>query len=295
MIIIKLQGGLGNQMFQFALASIIAKTNKTKVLIDDNFFNDKVKTATFTPRDFELNIFSNNYNVANEKEIKRFKQLNYFNKIKRKLNLNYPKYYSEKRFDFNPTVLKLNEPVYLEGYFQSYKYFDDQQAFVRNLFAFDSKKLDTQNKELLDKIESKNAIAIHIRRGDYVENATVNTFHGVCSDAYYNNAITEVTTDLKEPLLVFFSDDIDWVKKEFMPLNFDKIFVNHNVNEHSWKDMYLMSRCKHNIIANSSFSWWGAWLNNNPNKIVVAPQNWFSNEEINSQTHDLIPETWKKI
>ena len=142
------------------------------------------------------------------------------------------------------------------------------------------------------KFKNQNTIAVHIRRGDYVTDKLTQQFHGNCSLEYYHRAIIELQTNNKDFILVFFSDDSDWVKEQFGDLSYSKIFVDHNKNEDSWKDMFLMSSCQHNIIANSSFSWWAAWLNNNPEKVVVAPKEWFAT---NKKTNDLIPSEWIRL
>lgn len=293
MIIIKLQGGLGNQMFQYAFASILAKNNNDTILTENNFFSRVEKEPGFTPRIFELGIFSNCYTKASDSDIRSFHHLSNINKIKRKLGLCYPKIYKEPSFDFHNDALAIKSPVYLKGYFQSYKYFIDDENFIRQLFSFPINKLDEVNKELLIKIKSSNAIAIHIRRGDFVYDKITAEYHGNCSLDYFREAIELLALKNKNFTFLFFSDDSDWVKNQFNDLAYSKIFVDHNKGENSWKDMLLMSSCNHNIIANSSFSWWAAWLNENPEKIVIAPRNWFAEAE--KGTNDLIPIQWIQL
>jgi len=293
MLIIQLQGGLGNQMFQYAFASIIAKKNNTTVLIDDNFFNRVEKTPGFTPRKFELASFSNQYTMASNKDVNSFYHLLKIHKLKRKLGLNYPKIYVEPSFDFQKDALSIKSPVYLKGYFQSYKYFIGYEGFIRQLFSFPVDSLDEINKELLITLKNTNSIAIHIRRGDYVNDETTAQYHGSCSLDYYLEAIKLLASKNKDFILVFFSDDSDWVKEQFKDLPYSKIIIDHNKGENSWKDMLLMSLCTHNIIANSSFSWWAAWLNENPKKTVIAPKEWFKTKDLHTIT--LLPEEWIKL
>lgn len=293
MILIKLQGGLGNQMFQYAFASILAKRNDTVVLLDNSFFEQTEKKIGFTPRKFELDIFENNYQKALDSDIISFQNLSKINNLKKKIGLNYPKIYFEQAFNFQKVVLSIKSPVILNGYFQSYKYFIGHEDLIRQLFTFPLNKLDSENIKLLNTIKNSNSIAIHIRRGDYVNDEIAAQFHGTCSLGYYLEAIKLLISKNNEIILVFFSDDNDWVEKQFMDLPIAKIFVSHNKNENSWKDMFLMSSCSHNIIANSTFSWWAAWLNLNPNKIVMAPKNWFA--EIGKNSNDLIPPKWIRI
>lgn len=293
MIIIKLQGGLGNQMFQYAFASILAKKNKTKVVIDCSFFARVEKTPGFTPRKFELAIFNNHYIWVSDSDVFYFHRLSKINKLKKKIGLNYPKIYNETSFGFQSGDLSIKSPVYLKGYFQSYKYFIGYEDFIRQVFSFSIGTLDDLNKELLSTIKSSNTISIHIRRGDYVNDTIIATYHGDCSLDYYQEAIKLLSSKNEEFTLVFFSDDSDWVKRQFEDLPYSKIFIDHNKEENSWKDMVLMSSCSHNIIANSSFSWWAAWLNDNQSKIVVAPQKWFAITDKN--TNDLIPSEWIQL
>jgi len=290
MILIKLQGGLGNQMFQYAFASIIAKKNSSQILIDNSFFKLTEKKSGFTPRNFELDIFDNSYTNASILDIKSFNYLSPLNKIKKRIGLNWPKIYQESSFDFQDDVLSIKSPVYLKGYFQSYKYLAGFEGYIRNLFAFPIHKLSTQNKNLIPILNNQNTVSIHIRRGDYVSDLETSKFHGSCSYEYYLEAISLVTSKMENPTLVFFSDDADWVKENFKSLSCNKIFIDHNKGTNSWADMYLMSICSHNIIANSSFSWWGAWLNTNAGKIVIAPKKWFHTKEID--INSIIPEEW---
>ena len=292
-IIIKLQGGLGNQMFQYAMASILAKKNKTKVLIDDSFFKRKEKTLGFTPRKFELAVFNNHHVSASDSDIISFYHLSNVNMVRMKLGLNYPKIYNEPSFDFQAEALSVKAPVYLNGYFQSCKYFMGYEDFIRQLFSFPIDTLDEINKDLLIKIKNLNTIAIHIRRGDYVSDTMTAEYHGSCSREYYLEALKQVASKVKEFTLVFFSDDSDWVKRQFNDLPYSKIIVDHNKEEDSWKDMLLMSSCTHNIIANSSFSWWAAWLNKNPKKTVIAPKEWFKTKDLDTLT--ILPEEWMKL
>jgi hypothetical protein len=293
MIIIELKGGLGNQMFQYAIASIIAQKKSATVLIDTNFFNKTNKTQGFTLRNFELSIFNNPYIKASASEIAGFHQLSVISKLKKKLGLNYLKIYEEPSFGFQADALSIKTPVYLKGYFQSYKYYIGNENYIKDIFSFPDDALDSVNVKIMLTIKNANSISIHIRRGDYVQDKVTQEFHGNCSFEYYLNAITLLTSNTSDFKLFFFSDDCDWVKEQFKDLACSKIFIDHNKNEDSWKDMFLMSCCKHNIISNSSFSWWAAWLNKNSEKRVIAPKKWFTAIEIG--TNDLIPNEWIRL
>ena len=142
---------------------------------------------------------------------------------------------------------------------------------------------------------ANNSVSVHVRRGDYVLDKNTQEFHGVCGVDYYLDAIKLIASKMDDLLLVFFSDDTEWAIEEFKNLPYSLIFIDHNKGENSWKDMFLMSNCKHNIIANSSFSWWAAYLNQNQNKMVIAPKQWFADPTKNSETSDLIPESWIRL
>tara|TARA_R110000787_G_scaffold184181_4_gene296050 strand:+ start:727 stop:1608 length:882 start_codon:yes stop_codon:yes gene_type:complete len=290
MIIIKLQGGLGNQMFQFALASIIAKKNKSLLKIDTNSFDSNIEGIT--PREFELSIFDNSYKKALFTEIENFQKSSFVNKLKKKLGLNYTKVFRESNLRFNDKVLKLKSPIYLEGYFQSYKYFLGEEGYVENIFSFPKGEIEGKNIKFLSDIENNNSTGVHIRRGDYLNDKETQEFHGNCGKEYYSKAIDFFEKQNEDVTFVFFSDDIEWVKNEFNYLDSKKIFIVGNTGENNWIDLFLMSSCSHQIIANSSFSWWSAWLNKNKNKKVIAPKNWFANEKANKDANDLIPSSW---
>nr|WP_235891709.1 alpha-1,2-fucosyltransferase [Flavobacterium gawalongense] len=292
-MIIKLQGGLGNQMFQYAFAYILAKKNKDIITIDKSFFERVEKKSGFTPRKFELDIFNHNFTKASKIDLLSFQHLSIFNKVKKKLGFNYPKIYNETSFGFQQSALNLKSPIHISGYFQSYEYYIGYEKLIKKIFSFSIDKLDQVNKELNLTIKGKNTIAIHIRRGDYVNDEITEQYHGSCSLEYYLEGIKLLASEKKEYTLVFFSDDSVWVKKQFENLPYSKIFIDYNTNENSWKDMFLMSSCNHNIIANSSFSWWAAWLNENPEKKVIAPKEWFKAKKIDIQT--LLPTEWIKL
>ena len=179
----------------------------------------------------------------------------------------------------------------MDGFWQSDKYFLKYESEIRKDFSFPS-FTDRVNINLLSEIINSNSVSIHIRRGDYIQMNSAIESHPLCSIKYYQSAISKIKEIIEKPKFYFFSDDIEWVKNQFFSVE-NAIFVNHNKGKDSYKDMQLMANCKHNIIANSSFSWWGAWLNPNPKKIVIAPKNWFKDTSID--TSDLIPSTWIRL
>ena len=279
-------------MFQYAIARILGEKNCASILLEKSYFILKEKKPAHTPRDFELNIFDNKYLVSSDFHVRNFTNLSFLDKVKKKLGFNYPKTFLEEKFTFNPEVLLVKSPVFLNGYFQSYKYYEGYETLVKEIFKFPQYKLDEFNNGILCRIKETTSISIHIRRGDFINDKKTQAFHGNCSIDYYLKAINYFVSSFSDFQLIFFSDDSEWVKEKFEILPYPKLFIDHNKGENNWKDMFLMSSCSHNIIANSSFSWWAAWLNNNPNKTVIAPKNWFATE---IETDDLIPDQWIRL
>ncbi len=197
------------------------------------------------------------------------------------------KYVKEQGARFQSAVLQSPQDAYLDGFWQSELYFKDQEKTIRTAFEF-SDKIQQTHKVLASQMQSTLSVSLHVRRGDYVSNALANKFHGLCSPNYYQNAVKHLMS-LGAIQLFIYSDDLDWCRQHS---KFDVPIHYVNTND-AFADMYLMTQCKHNIIANSSFSWWGAWLNANSDKIVIAPQNWFSDPSID--TSDVIPATWQKM
>ncbi|MEI8128407.1 MAG: alpha-1,2-fucosyltransferase [bacterium] len=285
-VIMKLNGGLGNQMFQWALSRMIQETTDMDVSLDMSYFSKHYA------RDYQLNIFQIKPEFV-KNPITKFK-LNVIWNLRKMLNeqklLGYS-LYSEKQFNFEPRISEIKANTYIEGFFQSELYFKCIEQKLREDFRFEAPP-DEENQKIINKLYSVESIALHIRRGDYIQKERYKNIYANCSLDYYKRAVDYITKHCSEPILLVFSDDIEWVKKN-LKLNHPCVFVSHNTGTKSYEDMRLMSLCTHNIIANSSFSWWGAWLNQNPSKIVVAPKKWFNDDEI-IQT-DVIPKTWIQL
>lgn len=295
MVITQLLGGLGNQMFQYAVARRIAEKNNAELKLDISALNNFKEG---TPRKYNLHAFDIADNFATEDEIATMKKRgdSFFSLAKKKLGLRISSYegksfVAEKHCHFDPEVLNLGDNVYLQGYWQSEKYFSDIEDIIRKDFAFKISPTES-NQKMMDEIKSQNLASLHIRRGDYVSDQKTNQYHGICSLDYYARGAKLIAERNQNIRFLIFSDDIAWVK-ENLRLNYPMTFVDINDDEHNYEDMRLMSLCRNNIIANSSFSWWGAWLNQNPEKIVIAPKRWFS--DTNIDTSDLIPEKWIRI
>lgn len=295
MIIVRLSSGLGNQMFQYALGRHLTIKNNTDLKL---YFSSNEDAARY----YALGVFNIVGEFAAEKDwqsinLPNMKKLDFFSKLKRKAfrwreqnkSINEKKIILEPYFQFCPDILKARDNCYLSGNWQSEKYFNDSSEKIKNDFTLKDEPT-TASKNWIKKINSCNSVSLHIRRGDYVSNQKTNQFHGTCGLEYYQKAIDAITTKTKNPEFFIFSDDIEWAKNN---LKIDcPIYFVSDKSIPDYEELIIMSKCRHNIIANSSFSWWGAWLNNNQDKIVIAPQKWF-NAPVD--TSDLIPNSWTRL
>ncbi|ETZ19769.1 alpha-1,2-fucosyltransferase [Pedobacter sp. V48] len=280
MKIIRFLGGLGNQMFQYALYKSL-QNKFPNVKADLHGYNDYP-----LHNGFELeNIFGSKIN-----KVSSFTSNLYYNKkwIYRKLRRLFGlknTYIEEKTlFSFNESILNNPRTAYYWGYWQNFKYFENIADEIKNDFQFTS-PLSKENQQILDQVKLKNSVSIHIRRGDYLKDPLLG---GLCGPEYYKQAISYVQSDLTSPSFFIFSDDIVWCTEN---LNLDNCtFISWNKELSSYIDMQLMSSCKHNIIANSSFSWWAAWLNPNPDKIVIGPKKWVNHSDPNIRMS--FPQKW---
>jgi hypothetical protein len=291
MITVRLNGGLGNQMFQYAFSRALAISNNTEILIDVDVFD------TCELRSFEMDKYNINASIFSRKYSKN-KILNPQNiliKILKKINLEalVPNYYFEKELLFDRKFLDIKNGAYLEGYFQSEKYFLHIRKILLNEFTI-KEGLSPYTKRVAKSIlNSKNSVSLHVRRGDYISVSCTNSIHGNCDLNYYDKSIKHIQEKIKQPAIFVFSDDIEWSKEN---LNYDNaIFVESDAKRMPHEDIFLMSLCNHNIIANSSFSWWGAWLNKNKEKIVIAPKKWFLDKDKQKKSGDIVPDSWLKI
>lgn len=296
MIIVSIFGGLGNQMFQYACGKALATKLGVDLKLDVSFLADKTVRENFTVRDYELNVFKINEEIAELDEVRKFIpdlwNCTKLELLKYKLLrlLNGKKYYFEKqKFQFEQRFINVDDNSYIYGYFQTEKYFSTIKNDLIEAFTL-KEELDDQNKKLIVKIKSENAVSIHIRRGDYI-----NSPFTLLDMSYYQQAIELIKKRVENPKFYIFANDNDWVARNFDLLNINKTIVIHNQGDRSYMDMILMSHCKHNICANSSFSWWGAWLNQCTDKLVIVPKKWLKNKVYSASTYDLISENWLQI
>ncbi|MDD5285621.1 MAG: alpha-1,2-fucosyltransferase [Desulfuromonadaceae bacterium] len=296
MIIVKLSGGLGNQMFQYAAARRLAFRRNVPLKMDLAGF-DPVRPGE-TARSYALNVFKIAAEFAQPEEVARLCRRSNNPLMKALMNasvtlqpLSMQTCFKERHFHFDPDVLRLGSDVYLDGYWQSEKYFTDALDLIRDDFTAGIPAPDSRL-DISGRIMATNSVSLHVRRGDYATNRVTGEYHGLCSLDYYQRAVKYVADRTADPHLFIFSDDIRWVREQ-LQLRSPMTIVEHRGGDSAYEDLRLMSLCRHNIIANSSFSWWGAWLNRNPEKIIMAPGQWFNRPDIS--TDDLIPSEWHRI
>lgn len=289
MKIVKLQGGLGNQMFQYAFALSLAEETKEEVCFDLSGFDT---IPGVTPRSFSLDAFNIDIKKTSTSAVQFFAQerrTRHLTKIKRMFGLKVPSYVQEREHSFHPEVLKVNGDAYFDGYWQSEKYFLPIAKEIREAFT-PSKPLSAEGMAMAKNIGDE-SISLHIRRGDYVTNKKAADALGICDPIYYERALTQAISGLKNPHVFVFSDDIAWVK-ENLPIPCPATYVSGQ-NLQNWEELMLMSRCARHILSNSSFSWWGAWLNAKNDTMTIAPARWFKDPALENK--DIAPPSWIRI
>jgi len=291
MKIVKVIGGLGNQMFQYAFFIALSKRfPNEEVLVDCSFFD-----SYGLHNGLELeSVFDIKLPKASKRQLLKVrwpvKNYNMYRVIRKFFPNRKTEYIEMEEFVFDKFVFEQNGDIYFDGYWQNHLYFNDISEIISTSFIFKN-ILDERNEDLLQYIKrEKSSISIHVRRGDYLKS---NLYKGLCDLDYYRNAIKYIINKLDNPVFFVFSNDIDWCKDNLMDLlnAFPTIFVSWNDGKNSYIDMQLMSCCKYNIIANSSFSWWAGWLNPFYDKIVIAPTKWVNR----SGSENIIPDGWIKL
>ena len=283
MILVKLKGGLGNQMFQYAFARRMSIKNEDVLKLD---IVGLQQTTIETKRDYALGVFDIRADIATPEETQQVKYpYGFLSKIGRLINA---KVLRRFYIDFDQSITERTGNMYLDGFFQDERYFNDASDAIRDEFKLKDQMSDTAEKMRREIEESTQSVSVHIRRGDYVTDAKTNAHHGTCGLDYYESAVSRMRENIGACTFYVFSDDIQWVKEN---MNFtDATYVSSPAIK-DYEELMLMSHCKHNIIANSSFSWWGAWLNRNSSKVVIAPARWIHAPKQPS----IIPSTWTRI
>jgi hypothetical protein len=286
MIIVNLKGGTGNQLFQYALGRHLSLKNNDVLKLDVSGL-DRANKLGDIYRPLQLNAFNVGKEVASDEEVRRLKYP--FGIISKGWRWFSFRVLRRTNVIFDPRVLSLTGDIYLDGYWQSPRYFDAiRDVLLKELTL--AKPFCAPAAILAAQIKAGPSASIHVRRGDYVKNPRVLKEFVPCSQAYYERAVAEVRRRAGDVTFFVFSDDIGWAK-ENLPLGERAVYVKDQAITDT-EELMLMSLCEHNIIANSSFSWWGAWLNQNPNKVVIAPRPWFDFQPTDPH---LIPESWIQL
>lgn len=303
MKIVNLKGGLGNQFFQYAFGKSLEKKTDSIVKYDTTWFE---AGADYDHDILYLDFFETEYEVANKNEIEGLYPLGELGKnvakrlyykspfISQKLFGHFKEIDNDKnsllksgpyKFEYCPKVYSTNRYSYFDGYWQASQYVDSVSDLLAKEIRL-TEPLSEQSKMIKDELEGSNSVSIHIRRGDYTKS------NNALPLDYYNKSVEEINSLTEDPKYYIFSDDIDWVRNE-LEIKGHCTYVDHNGVETAYEDLILMSSCEHNIIANSTFSWWGAWLNQNSDAIVLSPDAWLGYG--NTDELDILPKTWETV
>jgi len=290
-------GGLGNQMFQYALGRKLSIINNEDLRFDLTFLLDRMHRDNFVFRDYDLDIFSLSCPITFLSRISKnisvgpFIFSEVFYQLGKRL---FPKRFlaEHRNYFYDDTIFSGQKSLYLVGYWQSYKYFYDIEDVLKKELVF-CNSLVGDSLDLYENIRSTNSICVNVRRADYVNNPKANAFHGVLGMDFYYQAISIMIEKVHNPYFFIFSDDIEWCRNNFN-INYPVFFVDHSYKGPKFSYyLQLMISCRNFIIPNSTFAWWAAWLNNDKEKVVIAPKEWVKNKDINID--DVLPLEWIKI
>jgi hypothetical protein len=298
MVVVALRGGLGNQMFQYAAGLAAARAGGVALVLDTVYLNDRFPRPAFSPRTYDLDIFCLQPAMT---PLSRISKSLPIPGVWLGIDLTIAtlrgalggrKVLREKRnFIFNPEVVSGKKELFLWGFWQTPKYFEGIKDELLQAFRF-RYPLKGEAAAIAEDIKNSNAIALHVRRADYIT-AKYKKTYGKTNLSYYETAIKNIADKVKDPKFYIFSDDIAWCKEHIKPAFSTEYMERNSEGPKANYHLQLMSLCKHNIIANSTFSWWGAWLNRNPEKIVIAPAIWHMGGRPGED--DIIPSGWKRI
>lgn len=296
MMIVRLIGGLGNKLFQYAVGKQLSVKNKIPLKIDLSCYQDGQE------RGYKLHYFNIEDPIASQAEVDKFLNIweskALYAKLYRAYQYSLPKYkrsyYKEGGYwVYEDVLMKISTPVFLEGFWQHQKYFENLHPQVLQAITL-KEAYKPAGYSIISQIEQDDSsVAMHIRRGDYVSDPNNLSFFGVMPVSYYQRAVAHICSKVKNPTFYVFSDDLDWVKDN-IKIQEPMLFVDIAGGKKDYLELDTMRKCRHNIIANSSFSWWGAYLNNNPTKIVVAPAQWAADDNYNSYLQVQFP-SWIKL
>jgi len=286
-IITRIVGGLGNQMFQYAVGRAVSVQSGNPLKLD------LTELKRDPRRPFQLNQFKTIIEEASPRDIPLLPRKSLYGQLFVRLkNIGRVPHVRETSSSFDPKILQLRASAYLSGYWQSEKYFAAHADIIRQDFSL-REAIASERQRTLSKIrEVGAAVSVHVRRGDYVTNASANAVHGTCEPGWYGVAMQKMAERVARPTFFIFSDDIQWARDN-LPKNECMVFVEPQADGRDGEDMHLMASCHSHIIANSTFSWWGAWLNPRRDKQVLAPARWFRSAAHDDR--DLISPSWKRI
>lgn len=295
MIIVRLEGGMGNQMFQYALGRTLSIKYNIPLGLDLSYLLDRTSHPAFRKfvfRNYDLDVFNISAEIISPSKVPLLHRLYFSGKLRIYFDIFRKKFFRfrgiEKSFHFDPKIFSKGPNIYLHGNWQSPKYFESIKDLIHKEFTL-KKPLPKEIKKLRAEISRNSSLCINVRRADFVDNS----FHGTIGKEYYNQAIDIVTKLNFIDKIYIFSDDLKWCR-ENLQFNLPTIFVDHQYAGEKFENyLILMSACKNFIIPNSTFAWWAAWLSSKRDKIIVAPKKWFLDEKIN--TNDLIPKEWIRI
>ena len=287
-IIVRLQGGLGNQMFQYTFGRALSMRSGMELYLDPSSLNLKKN------RGYQLDAFTLSAKFADPEKIQSLITPHFAIRKKLWKVLKIPFKYAdthilEKDFPYDKDIASRKTSAYFDGYWQTEKYFSDCKEFIRRDFSFRDEEVLRRHVQY-EEVLNSNSVSIHIRRGDYVKNPKYRKRLYVCKLEYYKNAMKFLAERFENLTFYIASDDHEWVKHNFVLSKQVRLIESEN----ALSDFYIMSRCRHNIISNSSFSWWAAWLNPNESKQVLAPDIWF-NPCAKIDFRDIVPDSWVKI
>lgn len=277
MIIVRIQGGLGNQLQQYAMYRKFVHMG-TSAKIDLSWFSEENQKKQYAPRKLELDLFEHlPYEACTKKEKEAFtgKENSIVAKIVKYLAPGKSKYFHENGRMYLPEVFQLQD-AYLDGYWACESYYHDMLPALREEIIFPESS-NKKNLECMEQMERENSVSIHIRRGDYLNPENAALFGNICTEAYYENAINTICGKIANPHFYIFSDDTNYAKEKYSTPEFT--IVDWNKGKESFFDIALMNHCKHNICANSTFSFWGVRLNPNPEKIAIRPLKHRNNQQ----------------
>lgn len=296
MLIARITGGIGNQLFQYAFIRSLSLKLNVKYKLDLSWYRDYEKYENThnpnaaTKREYLLDKFNINEKLLSPSYLRASYKINnssLLNTCKNIFPLNYFSYNTITEQTFDIDDIKSHKNTYLSGFWQKSDLFEEYNALLKKEFIL-TNSLNKENQYFMDNISASNSVSVHIRRGDLLSRPAAVRYQPYSSNKYFSDSIDIIKNDVSDPNLFVFSDDINWVKKNF---NFDIPYTYIDNDGPDYEHFSLMCNCKHQVIANSTFSWWAAWMNNYPNKIIIAPK-WWYRDPVKNESIIRIPDNW---